>query len=62
MIFLVIDSIDGLTVRYFDGEPEEEYAVYPIKHEYKSKPLEEAMQNKLKLNFDVLYEDYGSFE
>jgi hypothetical protein len=49
-------------VRYFDGEPEEEYAVYPIKHEYKSKPLEEAMQNKLKLNFDVLYEDYGSFE
>jgi hypothetical protein len=54
---LVIESIDGLSVRYLEEEPEEEYIFYPIKHEYKSKPLDESMQNKLKLNFDMLYED-----
>lgn len=37
--FLVIESIEGLTVRYFDGQPDEEYIFYPIKHEHKSKQL-----------------------
>lgn len=32
--------------------------MYPIKHKYKSKPLDEQLQNKLKLNFDILYEEY----
>ena len=50
--------MDGLSVNYYEGEPDEDYIQYPIKQYYKSKDLSKSMQQRLKLDFDVLYEDY----
>jgi hypothetical protein len=50
-----LSSADGLSFDY-DGKSLEG-DVYPIKHEYKcKKEMPEELRNKLKLNFDILYE------
>ena len=60
----ILESIDGFTLQYIpEGDNcglqmDESDIFYPIKHEYKSKPLEEELKKKLKLNFNVLYDDY----
>ena len=60
----ILESIDGFTLQYIpEGDNcrlqmDESDIFYPIKHEYKSKPLEEEIKKKLRLNFNVLYDDY----
>jgi hypothetical protein len=52
----IVSSIDGLSFDYEDKSLEED--VYTVRHEYKCKQdLGEEMRNRLKLNFDVLYDE-----
>ena len=52
----IISSADGLSFNYEEKSMEEE--AYTIRREYKCKhELEPALKQKLKLNFDILYDE-----
>jgi hypothetical protein len=58
---IVISSADGLSFNYLDKTLEED--VFSARREYKcQQDLGEEMRNKLKLDFNVLYEDADLYD
>ena len=59
--YAVLSSADGLSFNYEDKSLEED--VFTARHEYKCKQdLGQEMRDRLKLNFNVLYEDIDPYE